>query len=137
MPTTNNQELEEPEAAPSLPRAERYPFNHLVANGRSHMSDWFGDLDGQLQSIVNKRLERISPEAVKKLKPLQADGDLFEIRFKSGGGLRIYVGHDNGEYILICGGKKDTQFFDILKAVRLWSLHRKDSGQTTLREFEP
>lgn len=54
----------------------------------------------------------------------QLDENLFELKFKNiGGGIRIYYGLEDHSVVLLLGGNKGSQKFDIAKARKFWNEH--------------
>lgn len=83
---------------------------------------WYKKLkDKQAQAIIAKRLTRIEIKGqlgdIKHLKD-----DVYEMRFFTGAGYRIYYWHDKDKQeiiLLLCGGDKSTQKRDIDKALKI------------------
>lgn len=86
---------------------------------RCQFTDWLEQLAKPSANAVRGALRRVTESSVKKLKPLQSHVGLFEVRIHQGPGLRVYIGQlKDGRYVILRGGKKDDQFFDILRAGR-------------------
>jgi putative addiction module killer protein len=116
----------------SRPVSDAYPFKEYVKDGKPRFSAWLDQLDPTLRNSVEAKLARVTADSVKKLKPLRGGANLFEIRVYDGPGLRMYVGLVNDQYALLHGGRKDTQFFDVLTAFRLLSEVRSGVSGTQL-----
>jgi putative addiction module killer protein len=112
------------------PSGDTYMFKEYLKDGKSRFSAWLEQLDSSLYNSVENKLGRVTTESVKKLKPLQGGANLFEIRVHDGPGLRIYVGLVDDQYVLLHGGKKDDQFFDVLTSFRLLSEVRSGVAET-------
>ncbi len=98
---------------------------YLTETGKSPFEQWYGSLDSTLQMKVDARLARIKALGnfgdFKSLK----DG-VFELRFISHSGIRIYFGRDGKELILLLvGGNKSSQSGDIKKAKSYWQDYKE------------
>lgn len=84
----------------------------ISARGASPFEKWFNKLDGTLQQKVTSALDDLTIGRRQNMKPL-GDG-LSELKFRVGGGLRIYFAEDGDDIILLLGGgKKDDQSREI------------------------
>lgn len=102
--------------------AVKYEIGYYTTrNGKIPLNEWFLDLkDGRAEAIVRKRIDRISRGNFGDCK-LLGDG-LFELRVHFGPGYRIYFGKHKMLYILLlCGGDKRMQRWDIMRAKHYWA----------------
>jgi putative addiction module killer protein len=109
----------------------RYEFMVVkqVRGQRSQFTDWLQQLARPSANAVRGALERVTESSVKKLKPLQSHVGLFEVRIHQGPGLRVYIGQlKAGSYVILRGGKKDDQFFDIFRAGRTFEDLNSDAS---------
>lgn len=86
-------------------------------NGREPFNDWLAKLKNfQLEFKIHNRFDRIEEYGIfgdyKRIDPM-----IYELRFHTGSGYRVYFSYLNRHEILIlCGGDKSTQKRDIEKA---------------------
>jgi len=107
---------------------------HETASGRKPFIDFFIALDSAQRDKVKQKLERLRYNHFGDYKNL--DGNLFELRFKSGGGLRIYFGKIESTIILLlCGGNKGTQKRDIEKAKKYWGIYNEQKTKKTIEKL--
>ena len=101
---------------PILRRAK----NYRTAAGRSPFRDWLTRrVDGGIRGRINVRIRRISELGnYGDCEPV--GGGVYELRFDTGPGYRVYFGIDGNEIVLLLGGSKDTQAPDIKKAKEFW-----------------
>lgn len=99
-------------------------FIYESKTGQKPYSDWFEDLrDKKTKAIIRARLNRIRLGNFGDCKSL-GDG-VFEFRIDYGPGVRIYLGMEEKEIvILLCGGMKKSQSRDIEKAKEYWADYR-------------
>ena len=93
---------------------------YVLPSGACPFDDWFNVLPLQDQAMIDTRLDRVS---LGNLGSANSVGDgVFELKFKSGSGFRIYYGRSDKQVILlICAGNKRTQKKDIATAKKYWS----------------
>ncbi len=92
--------------------------NHLE---KSSFTDWFNALDGSIQDIVDKRLERVRYGNFGDCTRIKDGKGIWELIINVGPGYRIYFGKINDEeIILLIGGIKKSQTKDIEVAKRYW-----------------
>ena len=101
---------------PILRRAK----NYRTAAGRSPFRDWLTRrVDGGIRGRINVRIRRISELGnYGDCEPV--GGGVYELRFDTGPGYRVYFGIDGNEIVLLGGGSKATQVSDIKKAKEFW-----------------
>ena len=101
---------------PILRRAK----NYRTAAGRSPFRDWLTRrVDGGIRGRINVRIRRISELGnYGDCEPV--GGGVYELRFDTGPGYRVYFGIDGNEIVLLLGGSKATQASDIKKAKEFW-----------------
>ncbi len=82
-------------------------------------SDWLGKLrDKALKSLVSKRIERLGMGNYGDFKSVGSG--ILEARIHYGAGYRIYfLEHEKTIVVLLYGGDKSSQKFDILKAIEI------------------
>jgi putative addiction module killer protein len=92
-------------------RIEKY----VLPSGRCPFDDWFNKLDMQDQALIDTRFDRVARGNFGDVKPL-GDG-VYELKFKSGAGFRVYFGRSGKQVILLlCAGSKRSQTKDIAAA---------------------
>jgi len=98
---------------------------YLTNSGKSPFAQWYGSLDSTLQVKVNARLARANAlDHFGDFKSLK--NGVFEFRFKTHSGLRVYFGQDRKEIILLLvGGNKRSQNKDIKKAKEYWQDYKE------------
>lgn len=106
------------EADPAPARVETY----RDGRGRSPFSAWLSGLDVRARARVRVRLERLS---LGNWGDWRSVGDgVVELRIHYGPGLRVYIGRETIQaVILLGGGAKDTQADDIRRAKERWADH--------------
>jgi putative addiction module killer protein len=94
--------------------------NYRDAAGKSPFREWIiRKIDSGMRNRVNFRIRRI--EEFGSYGDCEPVGDgVYELRFDTGPGYRVYFGIDGNEIILLGGGDKDTQVSDIRKAKECW-----------------
>ena len=93
---------------------------YLMPSGACPFDDWFNVLPLQDQAMIDTRLDRVSLGNLGKTNSV-GDG-VFELKFKSGSGFRIYYGRSSKQVILLlCAGNKRTQAKDIARAKNYWN----------------
>jgi putative addiction module killer protein len=90
-------------------------------SGKFIFSDWLKKLEKSTQAIIDTRITRVRGGNFGDCKRLTGANGLFELRIDFGPGFRIYYGmHRDKLIILLCGGDKQSQSRDILKAKEYW-----------------
>ena len=89
-------------------------------NGRSPFIDWMKALrDVTAKYRIAARLRQIESGNFGDTKPV-GEG-VTELRIHVGAGYRVYCGrHGQDWVVLLCGGDKDSQSKDIVRAKTLW-----------------
>lgn len=89
-------------------------------NGRSPFIEWMTALRDKLaKARIASRLRQIESGNFGDAKPV-GEG-VTELRIHVGAGYRVYCGqHGQHWVILLCGGDKDSQTKDIVRAKALW-----------------
>jgi len=96
---------------------------YLDENGVSPFAKWFKGLDTQSALKVTTYLTRLETGNTSALKSLGKG--LWECRINWGPGIRIYLGRDGDQLVILFGGgTKRRQSRDIEKAMAAW-LHYK------------
>jgi putative addiction module killer protein len=92
----------------------------VTPSGSCPFNDWYESLPKGKRSLVASYIERVARGGAKN--NIRALGDsLFEIKIRSEGGLRIYLGEEGNMLILLLvGGDKSSQQRDIDQARKLW-----------------
>jgi putative addiction module killer protein len=79
---------------------------------------WIKNLgDTIAKAHINRRIDRLSRENPGDVKPI-GEG-CSEMRIDYGPGYRVYYKDTGRGIIILCGGDKSTQAYDIVKAKRL------------------
>lgn len=99
--------------------APPYQFK-VAANHRTiPYKDWLEELPSVQRSAVIAKLQRVTTESVKSLKPIALEAQLYEVRIFEGPGLRVYIGNVENNYVILIGGRKDKQLLDLLQATTI------------------
>jgi putative addiction module killer protein len=94
-----------------------------TASGRTPFTEWIERLAFNVQRIIYKRLDRIALGNFGDTKSL-GDG-VYELRFDTGPGYRVYYGLDGDTIVLLLsGGDKSTQVKDIKQAKEYWNEYK-------------
>lgn len=97
---------------------------YLAENGKSPFAEWLSDLDKVDRLRVIQRIDRLQHGNFGDYKSI-GDG-VYELRFKFGGGYRVYYAFDGDTLvILLCGGNKSSQSKDIESAKNYWRTHNE------------
>jgi putative addiction module killer protein len=100
---------------------EKYVLN----TGACPYDDWFSTLPPKDQALIDSRLDRVALGNLGDTKSL-GDG-VFELKFRSGSGFRIYYGRSGRHLILLLyAGNKRTQKRDIATAKSYWRSFQKE-----------
>jgi putative addiction module killer protein len=102
---------------------------YLRRDGTSPFASWLKSLDGSLKYRVQARIMKLkSDEHFGFTKRLGVN--LYELKFRTLGGIRIYYGIDGKNLvILLCGGDKNKQSKDIEKAQIYWADYHNRSDE--------
>ena len=94
---------------------------YITSDGSVPFADWLDSFrDIKIQTIINKRLDRVSRGNLGDYRPV-GEG-VRELRINYGSGYRIYFGQIGSTIVLLlCGGDKSTQKQDILTAIEYWT----------------
>jgi putative addiction module killer protein len=94
-------------------------------NGRQPFIEWVAALrDKMAKARIASRLRQIESGNFGDSKPV-GEG-VTELRVNVGAGYRVYCGrHGQHWVILLCGGDKDTQPKDIVRAKSLWAAWKR------------
>ncbi len=94
---------------------------YKTENGRSPFIDWISTLrDKVAKARIATRLRQVQEGNFGDAKPV-GEG-VTELRIHVGAGYRAYLGqYGNHWVILLCGGDKDSQTKDILRAKEMWA----------------
>ncbi len=95
------------------------------ANGRAPYIKWFESIrDLKTRTQIQSRIDRIKSGNLGDYKSV--GDDVFELRFRSGPGYRIYFGQvGNTIVLLLCGGDKSSQDRDIRRAKAYWQEYKE------------
>jgi putative addiction module killer protein len=100
---------------------------YLDERGRSAFGRWFQTLDAVTAARVTAALYRLREGNTSALKAL--GGGLLELRLHFGAGYRIYMARDGAKILLLLGGgSKRRQTFDITAARAAWREYVRRSG---------
>jgi len=82
----------------------------------TYFNDWMKSLDNSVQGRINRRIERAVKGNFGDCK-WNIDDGISEMRIHFGPGYRLYFYQQmETVYLLLCGGGKDTQQGDIIRA---------------------
>lgn len=97
---------------------------YIAPNGKAPFVEWMHSIRDKMTSVrIMRRLDRVTLGYYGDYKIL-GDG-IFELRLAFGAGYRIYCAEENNSVvILLCGGDKATQKFDINLAKQYWQEFR-------------
>ena len=95
--------------------------NYITLEGRNPLRQWVTHLrDKKAIANVQRRIARLQEGNFGDFKRLNRD--LYELRINYGPGYRVYFGMLTSRLvILLCGGRKETQQRDIVKAQNYWN----------------
>lgn len=97
---------------------------YLDDNGLSAFGEWFEALDTQAALKVTTYMRRLETGNTSALKSLGKG--LWECRIHWGAGLRIYLGREGDQLVILFGGgTKRRQSKDIEKAMAAWASYKK------------
>ena len=90
-----------------------------LSNGKVPFEEWHQQFDQLTQRTIDARLTRIAAGNFGDHK--RVGRGVFELRIPKGPGLRVYYGLKGTEIVvLIGGGNKRSQKYDIRQAQKLW-----------------
>ena len=96
-------------------------------NGERPFTKWLSKTDRQVRDRVNIALARLAEGNTGNLKSV-GEG-VFEIRLTFGAGIRVYLGQEGNQLvILLHGGTKHRQSDDIAKAKQLWRDYKAETA---------
>ena len=102
----------------------KYELHEYIENGKSPFARWFNKLNPVTAARLDKYLRRMEQGNMGDSKPV-GEG-VQELRVDYGPGYRVYYGRDGGYVIiLLIGGSKRSQSWDILEAKRCWRNYRQ------------
>lgn len=94
---------------------------YALPSGKEPLTEWLGEQDEKIKSIVYTRIDRMRLGNFGDCKPLKNGHGIWELRIDYGPGYRIYFGRKGDQIvILLLGGNKASQTRDITKAKRYW-----------------
>lgn len=95
---------------------------HLkLPSGKVPFADWLLSLDKVSQYKIQTYIERVAKGGCKRNIKSVGEG-VFEIKINFGPGYRVYFGEfKNVMIVIIVGGNKSGQIYDIKFAKKLWS----------------
>jgi putative addiction module killer protein len=118
-----------PKGAATRPLASIALVTYMVLlidarSGRNPFAAWFDVLDPQAAAKVTIAMARLEQGNLSNTKSV--GGGVLEYRLDFGPGYRIYFGRDGDDLIiLLCGGTKQRQRQDILRAQAHWSDYKR------------
>lgn len=94
--------------------------HYVLSSGKIPLEEWLLSLgNGRVEAVIRKRIRRLSVGNFGDCKSL--GGGLFELRIHLGAGYRVYFGRKGMSCVLLlCGGDKRMQRWDIMKAKHYW-----------------
>lgn len=98
---------------------------YRTQNGREPFTEWLRSLrDQRTRDRIRKRLERLGDGNFGDCRSV-GDG-VFELRVHFGAGYRVYFSEmDRTIVLLLCGGDKSSQAYDIQRAKTYWLKHKE------------
>ena len=98
---------------------------YRALNGQAPFTEWFESIrDLKTRTQIQSRIDRIKSGNFGDHRSV-GDG-VFELRFRSGPGYRIYFGQvGNTIVLLLCGGDKSSQSRDIERAKAYWQEYKE------------
>ena len=100
----------------------------IDALGRSPFGRWFDDLDSTAAIKVRTALARMEAENLSGVRGVGSG--VLEYRINFGPGYRVYFGRDGDTLIvLLGGGSKRRQQYDIENAKALWQEYKRRKQQ--------
>lgn len=103
---------------------------YVSANGKSPYVQWIDSLTTSARAIIHKRITRLEVGNFGDAKVIKGYRGLYELRIHEGPGYRIYFGkRGNILIVLLCGGKKNSQAQDIIKAKKYWDDYIENSEE--------
>lgn len=92
---------------------------YISTDGKNHFRLWLDSLELTIKAKIQVRLFRVENGNLGDCKSL-GDG-VYELRFMTKSGYRVYFGKEDRKIILLlAGGDKSSQQKDIKKAKALW-----------------
>lgn len=92
---------------------------YTTHDGKCPFQKWLSGIDVQVQHRVQIAIDRLAQGNTGNLKSV--GGGVHEIKLTYGAGIRIYLGKEGDQIvILLHGGTKRRQSDDIAKAKELW-----------------
>jgi putative addiction module killer protein len=93
-------------------------------HGKEPFTDWLRSFNINIRNRIISRIDRIIEYG--NFGDFKNIGNgILELRITFGSGYRIYFGKDGNKLIiLLCGGDKKTQKFDIEKAKKYWKEYK-------------
>lgn len=97
-------------------------YSYVTSSGKVPFDDWIEDLDGETESKIRNRLNRIRLGNFGDCKSIKDSGGISELRIDYGPGYRVYIGrYKTTLVVLLMGGDKGSQTKDITKAKKYWA----------------
>ena len=103
---------------------EKQLLIYKTQTGKIPYEEWFANLgDFVIKSRISVQINRLMLGLVGDAKSV--GGGVHELRIHIGKGYRVYFANDgNLIVLLLCGGSKETQDNDIIKAKEYWHDYR-------------
>jgi putative addiction module killer protein len=102
----------------------QYRIAEYTEGERSFFGDWFDDLDPVTAARVDRCIRRMEAGNFGAAKALRVG--VYELRLDFGPGYRVYYGLAGKTLIILLGGgDKRRQSFDIATAVERWERYKK------------
>ncbi len=98
---------------------------YVTAEGKEPFTKWLGRLrDKVAHAAILTRIARIKLNLPGDHRSV--GGGVYEFRVDVGAGYRVYFAQSGKEVVLLlCGGDKDSQDADIVKAKEYWKDYKK------------
>lgn len=99
-------------------------IEYVDVNSTSPFADWFNDLDAVTAARVDKHVRRMEHGNFGNSR--HVGSGVLELKIDIGPGYRIYYGKAGDTLvILLGGGDKKRQSYDIAKAIQRWTAYKK------------
>jgi len=104
-----------------------YTVKYLEVDGKCFYKEFYHRLkDGTAKDRIQTAVDRIEEGNFGDHHDILKSGGLWELRIHYGKGYRVYYGFHAGQIVVVvCGGEKDRQDSDVMKASKLWAAFKE------------